>query len=180
MSSSLRRSNLLIILWLSISIFGILSIYSASMPELIIRGSLPFSMALVQTIIFIVCILILVVLLKMKKKAYNLVVKLIDPIFYFSIISLVLVKIIGSSRGGAQMVIDLFIFDYQPVELYKIAVILYMAKHLTGKNKPKTFSELMFLCIKAGSGCILLFLQPDLGGMLIVAALIYLMACLYG
>ncbi|MGL5021446.1 MAG: FtsW/RodA/SpoVE family cell cycle protein, partial [Mycoplasmatales bacterium] len=46
--------------------------------------------------------------------------------------------------------------------------------------KPKTFSELMFLCIKAGSGCILLFLQPDLGGMLIVAALIYLMACLYG
>lgn len=175
-----RRNQALIVLWIFISSFGIMSIYSASMPQLISSGQLPFKTALVQLMVFLFSIVLLIILINMKKVSYRMMVKLTDFMFYFTIGSLVAVLLVGADRGGAKMVIDLGFIDYQPVELYKITVILYMAKHLTGKNKPKTIMELFKLVLLAGSGTILLILQPDLGGAVIVGALIVFMVFLYG
>jgi cell division protein FtsW len=175
-----RRNQALIVLWIFVSSFGILSIYSASMPQLISSGQLPFKTALVQLMVFLFSIILLMILIRMKKVSYRMIYKSIDFLFYFTLISLVAVLIFGADRGGAKMVIDLGIVDYQPVELYKITVILYMAKHMSNKKKPKTLTELIKLVLIAGSGTVLLILQPDLGGAVIVGALIVFMVFLYG
>jgi cell division protein FtsW len=175
-----RRNQALIVLWIFISSFGILSIYSASMPQLISTGQLPFKTALTQLMVFLFSIILLTVLINMKKYSYRMIYRLADLSFYFTLISLAAVLVIGADRGGAKMVIDLGFVDYQPVELYKITVILYMAKHMSDENKPKSLLELLKLVVIAGSGTVLLFLQPDLGGAVIVGAVIVFMIFLYG
>ena len=175
-----RRNQALIVLWIFISSFGILSIYSASMPQLISTGQLPFKTAIMQLMVFLFSIILLTVLINMKKYSYRMIYRLADLSFYFTLISLAAVLVIGADRGGAKMVIDLGFVDYQPVELYKITVILYMAKHMSDENKPKSVLELLKLVVIAGSGTILLFLQPDFGGAVIVGAVIVFMIFLYG
>lgn len=97
--------------------------------------------------------------------------------FFFIIIAfvislLVFVPGLGFEHGGAQRWLDLRITTFQPSELLKIAVIIYLAAWLAAfKNKVTTFKwgMLPFLVIICLTGAILLN-QPDIDTFLVLIA----------
>ncbi|MFZ2153647.1 MAG: putative lipid II flippase FtsW [Candidatus Moraniibacteriota bacterium] len=103
-----------------------------------------------------------------SKVDYHLWKKIAIPFFFFSIIALILVFIpgVGKNIYGASRWINLGPISFQPSEMAKIAIILYLAAWLSsrGKERIRDFYEGMipFLGILAVMG-FLIIKQPDTG-----------------
>ncbi|NIP39830.1 MAG: putative lipid II flippase FtsW [Candidatus Dadabacteria bacterium] len=86
---------------------------------------------------------------------------------------LVLVPQIGKEVGGARRWIDLGMFSFQPTEVTKYFLVVYLA-HLFSKNKdkPQSFSTTIvpYLLI-AGFYVLLMMMQPDFGMVVILLAM---------
>src|SRR5499425_234369 len=95
----------------------------------------------------------------------------------FVVLILVLIPGIGVSRGGARRWLMLPGFAFQPAELAKLALVLYLAHSMPKKaEKIKTFSlGVLPHLIVGGVFLIALLLQPDFGTALILAALLHLL-----
>jgi cell division protein FtsW len=101
---------------------------------------------------------------------------------FLAIILLVLVLMphVGRRAGGAQRWFHLGFFDFQPSELAKLAIILYLADYLVRKDYKINYFHTGFLpaiiviCFVAG----LILMQPDLGTavLLITVSLLMLFA----
>jgi cell division protein FtsW len=100
----------------------------------------------------------------------------------FVILVLVLIPGIGVARGGARRWLMLPGFAFQPAELAKLAVVLYLAHSLARKeDRIKTFSlGVLPHLIVGGAFSVVLLLEPDFGTALILGALLYLMLFLGG
>ncbi len=93
--------------------------------------------------------------------------KLVYPAYLVGLVMLVLVLVpgIGKQVGGAQRWIDLGIFTFQPSEIAKYILVLYLAHSLTKKrDKLDNFvvgfaSHIMI----AGVYIVLILLEPDFG-----------------
>ncbi len=98
---------------------------------------------------------------------YRLLRKLVYPAYLVGLAMLVLVLVpgIGKQVGGAQRWIDLGIFTFQPSEVAKYILVLYLAHSLTKKrDKLDNFvvgfaSHIMI----AGVYVVLILLEPDFG-----------------
>lgn len=92
-------------------------------------------------------------------------------------LALVLIPDIGIKVGGARRWIDLGLFSFQPSEVAKYFLVVYLA-HLFSKNreKPQVFSSTIVPYILiAGFYLILIMLQPDFGMVLILLTLFFSM-----
>ena len=91
-------------------------------------------------------------------------------IFTVGIILLLAVLVMGVIGKGAQRWLNLWIFQFQPSEIMKLAVPMTMAWYLHDKSLPPSFSTLLI------AGAIILFpaalvaKQPDLGTAIMIAA----------
>lgn len=75
------------------------------------------------------------------RHGYRRVAALAYPVLVATLISLVLVKLVGKTAGGAQRWIPLGPVNLQPAELAKVALVLYLARSLARKQgKVKLFS----------------------------------------
>lgn len=88
---------------------------------------------------------------------------------------------LGNSAGGASRWLRLGPFSFQPLEAAKIALVFYLSYFFANKqDMVKTFSVGFLPPILMTSGlCLLLLLQPDFGGAVVLAGLLFLM-CLVG
>lgn len=98
------------------------------------------------------------------------------------VLVLVLVPGIGVARGGAQRWLMMPGFAFQPAELAKLAIVLYLAHSMARKgDKIKTFSLGILPHLIVGAVFLTaLLLEPDFGTALILAALFYLMLFIGG
>lgn len=119
----------------------------------------------------------LLVLWIVQKIDYNFWKKISFPLFLLSLVFLVLVFIpgIGTKVYGASRWVKLGIFSFQPAEMLKLSVILYLGAWLENRSeKVKDFYEglLPFLAI-VGFLSFLLIKQPDMGtlGVIILIAI---------
>lgn len=97
------------------------------------------------------------------------------------LVLLVLCLLIGPKINGAQRWLDLHFMMVQPMEFARIALVLYLAYFMSSKQAmirefsrgllPPTLITLLM--------CLLLVLQPDLGGTIIMLAILFFM-CLGG
>lgn len=88
---------------------------------------------------------------------------------------------LATTAGGASRWLRLGPFSIQPLEAAKIALVFYLAYYFANKQDlVKTFS-VGFLppILMTGTLCFLLLLQPDFGGAVFLAGLLFLM-CLVG
>jgi cell division protein FtsW len=94
-----------------------------------------------------------------------------------AVLVLVLIPGIGLSRGGARRWLPLGWFAFQPGELAKISLVLYLA-HSLAKKKDRvhtfTLGVLPHLII-GGVFIALILLEPDLGTALILGLILFLM-----
>ena len=104
---------------------------------------------------------------------------------FFSILFVLSVFLpgIGKTGGGARRWIHFFNFSIQPVEFAKIAVCAYLSDYLTRKSKKITQGSLMpfippFLIL--GVLSLALILQPDLGSVVFIFLISFIMFFLAG
>lgn len=100
-------------------------------------------------------------------------------IFGISVLLLFLVYIpgVGKKISGASRWIDLVIFTFQPSELIKFTIVLFLASVLSNiKDKITDFIRgLLPILILMGSVLSVILFQPDLGTTITIAAVLFIM-----
>ncbi len=94
---------------------------------------------------------------------------------------LVLCLLIGPKINGAQRWLNFHFMMVQPMEFARVALVMYLAYFMSTKQTMiKEFSRgLLPPTLITAALCVLLILQPDLGGTIIMLALLFFM-CLGG
>ncbi|MCY4370116.1 MAG: putative lipid II flippase FtsW [bacterium] len=88
-----------------------------------------------------------------------------------STLGLILVPVLGSTRGGAERWIQVGSITVQPSEFSKLAVIVFLASVLADRRDRLDDLQQFIgpVLLSAGATCALVVLQPDLGTALIIA-----------
>jgi cell division protein FtsW len=110
--------------------------------------------------------------------------RLAYPLLLVALAALVLVLVpgIGSMRGGAQRWLVLGPLSFQPSELAKVALVLYLAASLDRKRDRLTDFRLGVMphCLVAGALALLLLAEPDFGSTALVAVVLLAMLFVAG
>ena len=85
------------------------------------------------------------------------------------IIMLGVVLVAGSGVNGAQRWVNLGIIQFQPSEVIKFALPMYIASYLSQRVMPIKFKHLCWALIMIFFPVVLILLQPDLGTAILVA-----------
>lgn len=99
------------------------------------------------------------------KKIFSLSI----PIYLINLLFLILVLIIGTNVNGAKAWIDFHYFSFQPSELMKFSLALFLAdfcSHKKCQNYKEEFILLLEVFILTIIPSILVFLEPDTGSIL--------------
>lgn len=150
---------------LILSLIGVSMIYSAT--ACITGESLDLnSPALRQAIYLLVG---LVGMFALTLIDYRVYAALRWPIWIFTVGILAIVSVIGQITHGAQRWIDLRIFLFQPSELSKLLLILVVAKYMADHEMTRwRILAVSFLFVALP--LVLVYLQPDLGTAIVIAA----------
>lgn len=103
------------------------------------------------------------------------------PLLFLTIALLALTLVAGPSINGARRWLNLGVFSLQPMELAKIALVLYLAYFMATKQAIiKTFDRGVIPPFAVTAVLVgLLLLQPDFGGAAVLCLLLFFM-CLVG
>jgi len=103
-------------------------------------------------------------------------------LFYIAIVGLLMYLVLfGGLRAGTSRWLELGIGTFQPGELAKIAVVIFLAKYLSAVRKDRLgTSEVLITGLFAGIPLILIALQPDLGTAATIAVVYGAMVILAG
>ncbi len=154
-------------------IFGLIMIFSSSYVKAITSLDNAYYYLIRQSVILLVCLNVFLFLINIPSIKYK---KNYKFILYLSIGLLVSLYFVGITVNGAKSWLPLPFFNFQPSELSKIAIIIYMAyyydKFKNNKDnhiitlKPFIFVVIIFLLIAS---------QPDLGSALINIIIAFLL-----
>ena len=162
-----RPDFVLIATYVTLSLFGLLMIYSATAPGLEARGLDPARELKAQALFVLVGFITFGIASTLDLTEVR---RFVGPIYVVSILLLVVVLTrFGDSEGVAQRWIDLGPVQFQPSEIAKIAVILMLASLLGRAAVPLTWTTVAKTLVVVGVPSLLIFLQPDLGTMLVFA-----------
>lgn len=90
-------------------------------------------------------------------------------ILLFSLFLLVVVLFAGREINGAKRWIHLGPVNLQPTEIFKLAIILYLASFFTRRAEIlKQFKKVAFAGVPVGAGLGLIMLEPDFGSFVVV------------
>ncbi|MCD5401705.1 putative lipid II flippase FtsW [candidate division NPL-UPA2 bacterium] len=159
-----KSSHLLFIVTFILIGFGLVAIYSTSaiFAEEKFGDSLFF---LKRQLLW--ASLGLVTMLAAWRVKYELIRALGKPLLFLTLTLLILVLLpqFGREVGGAQRWLRIGGFSFQPSELGKLALLIYLADYLARKqDRIKSFSRGFFPPLLIVGGIVgLIFLQPDLG-----------------
>ncbi|WP_106768201.1 putative lipid II flippase FtsW [Paenibacillus faecalis] len=164
----------LLILTLLLVGFGLIMVFSSSSSLAVFSKKFdydPLHFAKRQLIFSALGFFVMLVTMNINYKKYK---KLCIPVFFFSLLMLILVVAVGRTTNGATSWFNLFSgkLGIQPTELAKIATIVYLAALITKKGerirqwKGGFFPVLIIVGVVAG----LIMLQPDLGSTFILVA----------
>ena len=168
---------LLLISVLTISIFGIIMIYSASYVWAEYKFNDPFKYLKHQLLFFIIGTILMYFISKINYKIYY---KKSNIILLISVILLILVLIpgIGTIRNGSRSWFGIGSFGIQPSEAAKLGLIIFVSKYLSNnesnlRNIKKGVLPILGITLFI---FLLIMLQPDFGtGVIIVLSIIGLL-----
>ena len=152
---------------------GFLAIYSATRRSLEVLGYDPATY-LSRQLIFAVAGLFLLLLVANLDYRF---LKVYAPILYgVSVALLVLVQTpFGTTVKGSQRWFQLFGYQFTPSELMKLALIVMLAAYLAErKGREPSLREVLRTVAIASLPGALVFLQPDLGTSIVLAAILSL------
>lgn len=159
-----------------LAIFGLIMIYSSSSIWAEFKFNNPYKYIINQGIFLLVGIFLMNIVSKIDCNLYKKYANHFLLITLFLLI-LVLIPGIGVVRNGSRSWFGIASFGFQPSEICKLSLVIFVSKYLAKNDKEKKITSSFVLPIL---GIILLFfgfimLEPDFGtGMIIVCSLIVL------
>lgn len=161
----------LLFLMLVYSGFGLLMIFSASSVSSVLRYQVPTNYFFIRQAIWLaVGYVVGIFVIGIPTKFYRFFSKIA---MFGSIGLLALLFVGGKVAGGALSWYDMGSFNIQPSEVMKLIMIIYLASYFNRISNKKNltawnmFYPLIFVLLV----CVLVALQPDLGGALIFAGI---------
>jgi rod shape determining protein RodA len=110
---------------------------------------------------------------------YRYLESLYHPLYILTILSLLLLPVVGRISFGAQRWLGFGRF--QPSELAKLLIIIILAKYLSDRGpRIKRFPQLLISLIYVAIPMVLIYLQPDLGTALILGVIWLVMVLMAG
>ncbi len=158
-----RPDFVMITIIASLTALGLLMILSTSGPRLEAEGAARASEMVRQSTFVVLGAVVFLVATILSDRQWRL---LTPWVYAGTLFLLVLVLIIGELIQGAARWIPLGVVNLQPSEVAKPAVILILAALLAGAVKVKWLRILQAFAL-VGVPAVLIFLQPDLGTMLV-------------
>ncbi|MCK5534302.1 putative lipid II flippase FtsW [bacterium] len=167
-------NKVLFLITCGLVVFGVIMIYNASaiMAERRFGDSTLFLKKQ-----FLWATMGLFIMIAVSKIDYNLWQRLSPSILITAFFLLVGVLIFGKQISGARRWLRVGFLNFQPSELAKIAMIIYLARSLDKKRgKIKDFKVgVLPQLIVLGVFCVLILLEPDFGGAIILAGVGFIM-----
>lgn len=151
--------------------FGAVMVYSASSATALLEGSGTGSGYLVKFVIF--GALGLALMQHLARHGIAKAQDVVGPLLAvsFALVLAVHIPHVGVSVNGARRWIGPSIFQFEPAELLKLALVLYSATLLA--RKPARVHDLRALCrpllAVVGAACLLVATEPDIGTALVIA-----------
>ena len=157
-----------------LSVFGLIMIYSSSSIISMNKYNNSYRYVLLQSIFFFIGLISMIIFSKID---YNIYKKHSNKLILLSFILLVLVLIpgIGKVRNGSRSWFGLFGLGFQPSEVSKLSLIIFVSKYLSNneKHKRETYKFIFPIFLVIIIFFLLILLEPDFGtGMVIVMSLI--------
>ncbi|OPX20448.1 MAG: putative lipid II flippase FtsW [Desulfobacca sp. 4484_104] len=166
---------LLIVTFILVSI-GLVMVFSASGVMAYDRYHDPYFFLRKQGIF---ALLGLALMFVVRKIPYRVYYRLVYPIFLISLLTLILLLIpgLGVEIRGATRWLRLGPFLFQPSELAKLAVVIFLAYSMTRKQEKMKYFAIGFIphILVAGVFIILIEKQPDFGTAMTIAGLVFLL-----
>ncbi len=152
--------------------FGAVMVYSASSPLGVLNGSGTGTGDFVRYLIF--GGLGLAAMYGLERHGIALLDRRLVNLLLlcaFGLLVLVLVPGFGRQVNGARRWFSAGPIQFQPSELMKLALILYVARYLADNPKRmRGFRQAIApIAVVAGPACLLIVVEPDLGTMLVIA-----------
>ena len=111
----------------------------------------------------------LFVLIGISIQDKNKLINYLNHLFFFSILLLFLIPVLGVEVKGSKRWIDLiFLPKFQPIELVKPLFIIFVAKIIILNNKTKIYNRYLYSFLVLLLIIIFLINQPDLGQTLLL------------
>ena len=159
-----------------LSLFGLIMIYSSSYVWAEFKYGNPYKFLINQGVFLVLGIILMTIVSKINTDIYK---KYSNHFLLFTLVLLILVLIpgIGTLRNGSRSWFGIGSFGFQPSELCKLSLVIFVSKYLANNDRDKKVTKKFVFPIL---GVILfmfgiIMLEPDFGtGMIIVCSLIVL------
>ena len=157
--------RIMIALTLALLFLGLVSIYSAG------RGVRSSTLVYVtrQSVYAVISLFVYVCVLRV---GYRNLVRLSYWFYGVTIIILLVLDAVGVVSKGAIRWFQISGFSFQPAELAKVTLILFMARFCS-RHPPENIKNLAAILAFAGACVLLVLFQPDLGSSLVYIAIIF-------
>jgi len=147
--------------------FGLVMIFSSSSMTTAYRFNDPWQFTRSQLVSFGIGIVGMIIAMNIR---LDLLRKLVLPSFVVVLVLLIMTPIVAEELNGARSWIYIGGFGFQPTEVAKLGIILYLAQLITNKDeKFRSFSRgLAPALVIVGLVTGLIFIQNDLGSSIIL------------
>lgn len=161
--------------YIILCVIGVIMVYSASSYVLMASGNSMWRTGFMQALFFIVS-LIMIWVIYITKTDFWKKSEIVTWVFLIAIALLLFVLLFGRRVNGAKGWIDLGVAKFQPMELFKLMLIVMMARLFS--NKDMDFKHRFITVGGTLLGLALIMGQPDTGGFLICSLILLCMwAC---
>jgi rod shape determining protein RodA len=160
----------LIVTAVLLAIYGSFMVYSATHQSLQTLGSDPGYYLKRQIVFLMLGILAMIIVATFD---YRLT-KVYAPITYGIVVLLLLLVLtpLGAETAGAQRWIQILGFEFQPAEVAKLAVVTGLGAYLSEIKGPIRLAHVGKAAAIAAVPMFLIFVQPDIGTMLVFAVVL--------
>ena len=159
--------HLLVLVTLGLVAFGLVMVYSASSARAALAAGDPAYYLKRQAVYACVGLAALAVLARVDFRRLRHVAA---PLVVASVCLLAAVLVVGKEVNGARRWLPLGAIDFQPSELAKLALALWLAALLASRRPPRTLGELARpIGLVVGLSCALILVEPDLGTAIVIA-----------
>ena len=172
------ESNVLVLVTLALVAFGMVMVYSATSASATIGGGNP-AYYLKRQAIF--ACLGLGLLVAARLWSYRSL-RHTAPVLVLGSLFLLLVALVGGQNvNGARRWIDLGAASFQPSEIAKLAVVVWIALYLSKRPVPTTLGELTKpIGLMVAAFCALVLAEPDLGTVIAICLVVGAMLLVAG
>lgn len=170
MSRGHLEQRLLVLVTLALVAFGLVMVYSATSAAAALGKGDPITFLKRQGIYALAGFALMLIASRFDHRRLRL---LAPPLVLTALGLCLAVLVIAPEINGARRWIDLGPASFQPSELAKLALLVWVAGYLARKGAPQTLGELWRpIGMLTGLFCLLVVVEPDLGTAIAIALMV--------